>query len=75
MINATRQDAIDTFTYFLEKRNIDFEKWMIQDFGIEGGETNDQLEEMVNDYVSECRTERCESKNTAGYTHEYYNNL
>lgn len=39
----------------------------ISDWGIEGGETIAQLQEWVNDYVSEIHSEMCAAKHTIEY--------
>lgn len=64
VINETFSEALDTLNYYLEEGGAHpiSEKEAAQDWGIVGGETNAQLMEWANDYLSECHSERCAEK-------------
>jgi len=55
--NKTKEEAIAAFKDLMGEHGIEVDDGMIADFGIEGGETNDELEGMVNDYVNDLSIE------------------
>lgn len=69
MVNVTKQDAELTLVELLVGHGLTIEKNMISDFGLEGGETNAQIQEMVNDYLSDLHTEKCAEKQAWRYEH------
>lgn len=70
MVNVTKQDAELTLVELLICAGITgITKNMVKDFELQGGETNAQIQEYVNDYVSELHTEKCEAKQAWRYEH------
>lgn len=63
MINETKEDAIRTLRELLSERGIELSDGEVEDFGIKGGETNAELDEMAHDYWSDLRSDIAESKN------------
>jgi protein gp37 len=65
---TSKQESIETLNYYLEERGCEplSEKELI-DWNIVGGETDSELQSMVNDYVSELHTNECENKNAYRY--------
>lgn len=65
----TKQESVDLVNEFLseagEEPLTDPEE--IKDWGIIGGESEAKLKEMVSDFLSELRTEKCEAKNAWMY--------
>lgn len=69
MVNITKKDAELTLIEMMSEKGITLKANEISDFGLIGGETNSQIQEYVNDYVSDIHTEMCESKNSWRYEH------
>lgn len=68
MVNETKQQAIETLNEMLQEYGLSpLNDNEIQDWGIAGGETNAQLQEWVNDYVSDIHSEECEGENAWRY--------
>jgi len=61
-MNTDFEKSVDTFTELMLEKGIAADTAMIKDFGIKGGELDSQLQEWVNDYVSDLHTERCEAE-------------
>lgn len=69
MINQTREDSIATIMEMMAPIDPQFTEKDLIDWGIKGGETNAELEQMVHDYRSEMHTEMCAAKNAWRYQH------
>lgn len=69
VINETQAESIQTIKDILEEFGIEApsDSLLISDWGIVGGETNAQLDEMVKDFASELHSERCAHKNAWRY--------
>ncbi len=67
-INLTKKESIDTLNEMLvEKGLTPLTESEINDWGIMGGESNAQLQEWVNDFVSELHSENCVAKDAWRY--------
>jgi len=68
VINETREESIEVLTDMLGEYGLEpLTETELNDWGIIGGETNDQLQEWVNDYVSEIHSEMCAEQNQWRY--------
>lgn len=69
MKNETFAESLETFNYFLSELGIDpiSENVARADFGIQGGETDAELDGWARDYASDCHTEQCVAKNEWRY--------
>ena len=68
MKNLTFEESLETFNSFLEEMGeAHLSESEVRDFGIQGGETNAQLEEWARDFVSEIQTEKCAEKDAWRY--------
>lgn len=68
MENLTKQQATDLFLEIMQQNQIQVKASDLKDFDfIDGGQTEAQVIEWANDWLSEEHSNRCEAKNAWRY--------